>query len=363
MKLPTEIQSIANKLNKKHGEGTLILGSQITHDLLPRITTGDLALDVALNGGWVSNQWNEIYGNESAGKTALILNTIAANQALDSNFFTVWVASEEFVPEYAKMLGCDVDRIIVLNENGMETAYQFIIDVLTTRKVDCIILDSLPALVPEREEGKNIGETTPGLGALLTGQFFRKQRPYMKGSLVSSDRNITGIIVNQFRDKIGVMYGDPRTTPGGKAKNFHFFTRVEVRRDEWIEDDDERVGMVIKARIEKNKGGKPQRIATIDFHFADHGVFKAGEIDRLKEIVALGIKFDVFGRKGTGIYTYGSEQWRGRNALIEQLREDLTLQEKVSSEVMAVVTRGRVRVPAPVKRVTKKAPRVVKKRV
>lgn len=343
-KMDPAITAAIARINKANGSGTVVLGKDINTDLLPRITSGSLTLDVALGGGWVANQWNEVYGDESHGKTALVLKTIAANQARDPNWMTFWVASEHFVPEYARMLGVDVNRVIVLDTNEMELAYGEIIEWADKRLVDCIVLDSLPALVPAREDENAVGELAVGLSPLLTGQFFRKQGKAMKRSMIAEDRPITGFIINQFREKIGVMRGDPRTTPGGRAKNFFYFVRAEVRRDEWIEEGDERVGQVIKIRTVKNKSHRPQQVATLDFHFHDHGDFQAGDYDTIKEIVAVGILYGVVTRAGA-YYRYGAEQWQGRAPLVEQLRSDLTLREAIRDEVMIIVRKGNTNEP------------------
>lgn len=338
-------RAIAAKINKAH-PGTVLLGSEITYDHIPRVTSGSLALDVSLGGGWPLNKWNEIIGFESAGKTALILKTIAANQALDPNYLTVWIAAEDFVPEYAAKLGCDVDRIIVINTNIMEDAYDGAIEFLASKSVDCVVIDSLPALVPKQEDDKDMGEMSPGRGALLTGQFFRKQTPSIRRSLVEEERNVLAFMVNQYREKIGVMYGDNKTTPGGVGKNFAYFTRCEVRRDDWIEEgpsgNKTRVGQTLKVRTIKNKTHVPQQVATFDFYFADSGEFKAGDYDRLKEIIGLALDTGVIQRAGA-FYSLPSNpeagKWQGRDKVVEALREDSNLARDVSDEVLRIVTK------------------------
>lgn len=337
------LRSVLAEINKKHGEGTVVLGSDIHHDLIPRLSTGSLALDVALGGGWAANQWNEIIGDESHGKTAVTLKTVAAAQQADPDFVTVWVAAEHFVVPYAEMLGVDVSRVIVVNTNVMEDAFEAILKFLKTHSVDLIVLDSLPALVPGEEAEKAMEDFQMGLGARLTGKFFRKQGKDMKRSLVDEERPVTGIIINQFREKIGVMYGDPKTTPGGKAKNFFYFTRVEVKRDEWIEEKQEgfdkpvRVGQVIKCRTVKNKSHPPQKVAVIDFYFADaQNGMRAGEYDTAKEIIALAMQFRIFERRGAW-YTYGDERWNGKSGIADALAENPALAEKIRADVMEAI--------------------------
>jgi recombination protein RecA len=144
------LDSIISAINKKYGENIIVQGNQVKEEV-PRITTGILAYDLMLGGGWPANQWSEIIGDESSGKTALAYKTIAANQALDPEWVAMWIAAEEFVPDYAKAIGVDLDRLWVVETNIMEQVYDLIIRAMENRAVDCIILDSLPALVPGDE--------------------------------------------------------------------------------------------------------------------------------------------------------------------------------------------------------------------
>jgi recombination protein RecA len=219
MALDPAIKAVMQKINKKQGAGTVILGSEITQPVRETITTGSLNLDVALGGGLATDHWNEIIGHESAGKSLLTFKLIAANQALDPKWTVVWFATEYFDESYAQMLGADLDRIIVENENTMEKVYEHCIEFLKTRAIDCIVIDSYPALVPAREEDATMEDFQPGLAAFLTGKFFRMSNPSMKRSLTEEERPVTGIIINQWREKIG-SYGDPRTAPGGKRRTF-----------------------------------------------------------------------------------------------------------------------------------------------
>ena len=318
------LASIIASINKKYGDDIIIQGSQVREEL-PRITTGVLAFDLMLGGGWPTNQWSEIIGNESSGKTALAYRTIAANQALDPEWIAMWVAAEEFVPDYAQSIGVDLDRLWVVESNVMEHAYDLVLRALDNRAVDCIVIDSLPALVPGDEAEKAMDEFTMGLGARLTGKFLRKSSMSQRRSMVNDDRGCTGLIINQWREKIGVTYGDPRTTPGGKAKNFHYFARVEVARDEWIKDKDEAIGQTIRARTIKNKTYRPQQTAQVDFYFANARGFYLGEFDTVKDVVNICISIDVITRAGA-FYSFNGQKWQGKEALVQGVREDLDLQ-------------------------------------
>lgn len=332
-----EAKKIAAQLNKRFGENVVVVGSDIRSDLIPRITSGSTTLDYVLGGGFPGNQWNELIGEASHGKTAVALKTIAANQKLNPEHTTVWVAAEQWVPEYAIMCGVDTSRVIVIETNIMEEAYDAVIAFAESKSVDAIVIDSLPALSPAPEMEKNMDEMTVGRGALLTNKFFRVVGSAIKRSLVEDERAVLGIVINQYRMKIGVMHGDPRTTPGGEGKNYAFFTRCEVRRDEWIEigpsGNKTRIGQVIKVRSLKNKTAPPQRVAYFDFYFAPGGDCVPGEYDFAKEIAAMSVLNEIVERKGAWYY-YGERKWQGTDALIASIREEIELKEELAKKVI-----------------------------
>lgn len=336
--LNPDAQRILAELNKKFGAETAVLGNEIREDFVTRMTTGSTTFDFVLGGGFPTNQWNELIGEPSHGKTAIALKTIAANQARDPDFTTVWVAAEQWVPSYAVMCGVDLERVIVIESNIMETAYQSVIQFAESKAVDAIVIDSLPALVPSPEADKTMDELTIGKGALLTNKFFRVVGKAMKRSLTESERPVLGIVINQYRMKIGVMHGDPRTTPGGEGKNYAFFTRSEVRRDEWIEEgtgvNKQRVGQRIKIRTIKNKTAPPQRIAYVDFYFQDSGIYEAGDFDLAKEVAAMSMVKEIVDRRGGWIY-YGERKWQGQAAFVDSLREEVDLMSEVRDKVLS----------------------------
>lgn len=337
-----EAKKVLLQLNKKFGDDVVVMASDIRSDIIPRITSGSTTLDYVLGGGFPGNQWNELIGDPSNGKTALALKTIAANQKLNPNHTTVWVAAEQWVPEYADMCGVDQSRVIVIETSVMEEAYDAVIAFAESKSVDAIVIDSLPALSPTPELEKTMGEATVGRGALLTNKFFRVVGAAMKRSLVEDERPVLGLIINQFRMKIGVMHGDPRTTPGGEGKNYAFFTRCELKRDEWIEvgtgNNKVRIGQRIKVRTIKNKTAPPQRIAYFDFYFADGGPIAKGEIDFAKEIAALAVVKGLIERKGAW-YQYKDNKWQGMESVIESIREDIDLKEELQNEVLSMSDR------------------------
>ena len=331
-----EAKKVMALLNKKFGDNVVVVASDIRSDLIPRITSGSTTLDYVLGGGFPGNQWNELIGEPSHGKTALALKTIAANQAKNPEHTTVWVAAEQWVPEYADMCGVDTSRVIVIETSIMEEAYQSVIQFAESKSVDAIVIDSLPALSPAPEMEKDMSEATVGRGALLTNKFFRVVGTAMKRSLVEDERPVLGLIINQYRMKIGVMHGDPRTTPGGEGKNYAFFTRCEVKRDEWIEigsgTNKVRIGQRIKVRTLKNKTAPPQRLAYFDFYFAEGGDCAPGEFDFAKEVASLAVVKGIIQRKG-GWYYFGERKWQGIEPVIQSIREEIELKEELQKLV------------------------------
>ena len=326
-------------LNKKMGEGSIVLGSSIKSELIPRFTSGSVTFDYVLGGGLPGNQWNELIGEPSHGKTLIALKCVAANQAKDPEFTTVWVAAEQWVPEYAQMCGVDPEKVIIIETTVMEEAYDAVIAFAESKSVDCIVIDSLPALTPSPEVEKSMEEMTVGRGALLTNKFFRKVGAAMKRSLIEQERPVLGIIINQWRFKIGVMHGDPRTTPGGVGKDYSFFTRCEVKRDEWIEigpsGNKKRIGQRIRIRTLKNKTAPPHRVAYVDVYFDKGGACDPGEYDFAKEIASLCVVKEVLSRRGAW-YFFGERKWQGLDSVIESIREEVDLREEL--EHLALTT-------------------------
>jgi recombination protein RecA len=337
--LSAEAVSLAAELNKRLGEGSVVLASDMR--VARRYTSGSLSLDVALGGGWPGNQWAEILGLESHGKTAIVLKTIAANQALDPDFSTLWIAAEHYDVDQAAALGVDNSRVVVVPTQEMEVAYETMLRFASDRAVDCVVLDSYPALIPKEEEEKAMDEAVMALGARLTGKFFRKAGSATRRSLVLQERPMLGFIINQYRDKIGAFapHGTPKTSPGGNAKNYAFYVRVEVNRDEWIEEATPgkgkvKVGQKIKVRTIKNKSAAPQQVAYVDFYFRDAPIlgFERGDYDVVKELVAMALVYDVITRGGA-TFRFGEHKWTGKDAMFAGIRADVAVRNEITEQV------------------------------
>lgn len=327
------IEEIQAEIDKKLGVGVLIRGSDAITEV-PRLSSGILSLDLSLGGGWATNNWNEIVGIESSGKTAICYQTIAHNQSVDPDFVAMFVAAEEFVPSYAKSFGVDTDRMWIVESNEMETVFELVVKAVENRTVDMVVIDSLPALVTTAEADKNLADgVLVSPGAKIISTFFKKMSKALRRSLIDpDDRPCTPIMINQWRDQIGVMFGDPRTTPGGKAKNYYFFVRLEVGRDEWIQsvksDLTTRIGQTIATRTIKNKTYRPQQRAQMDFYFADGAGFKKGEFDTVKDLLNVALALELFD-PGTRYQWRGEKVGKSKDELTDRLKQDIGLRKEV----------------------------------
>lgn len=338
-----EARALAARINKEMKTPDLVvMGDVAAKALNPgRLPTGILALDVALGGGFPMNRWSEIVANESAGKTTVALLTVAANQQRDPDFITVWVAAEEFDVPWARKFGIDMDRVILVDTNVMQDAFEITLTYLESKVVDLVVIDSYPALVPIEEDESGMDDWQVGLGARLTGKFFRKARAAGKRSLVEAERPITGLVINQWRTKVGgftpVPGQDPKTTPGGRAKNYHFTTRIELTRTDWIKDGKDKIGQVIKALVVKNKSAAPQKEANFDFYFEEWGGFMPAEVDFTKDVFFTAKALGVIKTAGAW-FSFGDDfRFQGRDAFTSALDENPDKVEEIYLATMALL--------------------------
>lgn len=329
-----------NKALEKAGLPKLIKASE--KFVAPRVSSGILSLDTALGGGWMGNSWVEVYGESSSGKTSGILHTISVNQRLNSEFQTFWLASEPYDVDWAEKNGIDNSRVTILETQHMEAGMQAVLDAASSKNYDCIVIDSYPALIANQEDEKGMDDAVVAAGARVVGKFFRKV-----GGTFSEDRPYLGFWVNQFREKIGGFspYGTPKTLPGGKAKDFAFYQRVVVSRDDWIKEKVDGqgeiiVGQSIKFKVEKNKAGAPQKTAATDFYFEfSQKGFNPGEHDEIKDMITMGVMFKFITRAGA-YYRFEDHQWQGRDGMVQGIREDLDIQDQIRKLVLDKVQNG-----------------------
>lgn len=332
-----QLAALIAETNKKH-PGALFKASDLARS--PRLPSGSFSLDMAMGGGWPTNAWAEIAGRESSGKTTIAHKTVAACQAADPDFTTLWVAAEAYDEVWAKTLGVDTDRVTLDKRQGMEEVYDSMAAATASKAFDLIVLDSYPALVPDEEAAKTMGESTVALGAKQTAKFFRKA-PIIRAT-DGSERPMLGIFINQFRQKIGgyAPHGQvAKTRPGGDAKDYAYSIRLEVARSEYIEEErpgrgKSRVGQTMKITTAKNKTFAPGKVASIDFYFEDteHLGFRQGDYDGAKELMMHGVLTGAITRAGA-YYSLGDTRVKGREGVLDLLRGDLTAQQELAAEV------------------------------
>ena len=313
------------QIEKKFGKGAIMRfsdGEAIRG--LSVIPTGSLALDAALGiGGIPRGRIVEIYGPEASGKTTLALQMVAEAQAMGG--IAAFIDAEHALdPTYAARLGVDIDEILISQPDTGEQALEICDMLVRSGAVDIIVIDSVAALVPRAEIEGDIGDTTVGLQARLMSQALRK----LAGSLSKSDT--TCIFINQLREKIGVMFGSPETTTGGRALKFYSTIRIDVRRKDSIKIGQDIVGNRVAAKVVKNKVAPPFRIAEFDLMYGE-GISKEGSI------LDLGVEQKIVKKSGSW-YTYGEERLgQGREAAKETLRFNIDLRNEIEGKVRAVL--------------------------
>jgi recombination protein RecA len=287
---------------------------------------------MALGGGWPVNCWNSIEGEPSNGKSVIALKTVAANQAVDKEYTCLWIAAEPFVTPWAIACGVDMDRMIIADTRVMEEAYQICIEMLDQRLIDALVIDSLSALTPTEEDAKTMEDMQVALGARVTGKFMRKSSVAQRRSLTHFDRPCVCILTSQWREKVGIQWGDNRVTPYGRAKEFFYMIRAEVRRDEFLGSEKHRVGLSMKIRTTKNKTAPPLRLAALDFYWEDYDRHRAGNYDVGKEAANVALDLEVVELAGS-VYKFGGKSWRGKESFFATIEEDSVLQTQIEKEV------------------------------
>lgn len=342
MTLPEDTLAVMREINKKYGSDTVVLGSDMA--VAGRFTTGSLGLDVALGGGLPANQWCEILGLESAGKTAMALKTIAANQRLSPDYTAFWLAAERYDETQAAALGVDNERVLVAPTQEMEKAFDLLIKTVESQSVTGIYLDSYPALIAEDEREKDMDEPSVAVGARLFNKFLRKAGRASHRDVRGGDPPFHGVIINQYRDKIGGFAGfggPPKTSPGGNGKNYFFFARIEVARLAWIKEnrpgvkEPVKVGQQIRFTTIKNKSASPQQRADVDYYFrgAPFLGFRRGDYNLGKEYVEMGKLLQVI--RGSTWLEYRGESFR-RGKLEARILEDLDFRFQLREDVLEV---------------------------
>jgi len=318
----SQLKTTLQQIEKKFGEGAIMpLGSNKRHRI-EGIPTGSLSLDIALGGqGVPRGRVVEIFGPESSGKTTLALHIAAQAQKL-GGIAAMIDAEHAFDPSWGKKLGVELDTLLVSQPSSGEEAMQICEMLIKSNAVDVIIIDSVAALIPRKELEGEIGDTHVGLQARLMSQSMRK----LTGAIAKSKTSV--IFINQIREKIGVMFGSPETTPGGRALKFYSACRIDVRRIGQLKDGEDIVGQRVRAKIVKNKIAPPFRIAEFDMMHT-HGISYEGDI------LDLGVKHGVVNRSGSW-FKYGETYLgQGKEKARNFLMEDPAVTEEITQKVLA----------------------------
>lgn len=310
------LQATLDKLEKDYGKGTVMkLGDEPKWEV-STIPSGSIALDHALGiGGYPRGRVIEIYGPESSGKTTLAIHAVAEAQK-SGGIAAIIDAEHAFDRTYAKKLGVNVDTLLISQPDNGEQALEIADSLIRSGAIDIIVIDSVAALTPKAEIEGEMGDSKMGLQARLMSQALRKLTANI------SKTNTCCIFINQLRDKIGVMFGNPETTTGGNALKFYSSVRVDVRRITQLKDGEDATGNRVRAKIVKNKMAPPFRKAEFDIVFGE-GISKIGEV------VDLGVELDIVKKSGSW-FSYGETKiGQGRDAVKQMLIDNPTLCEEI----------------------------------
>ena len=323
------LQLTLDKLEKSYGKGTIMKLGDTAIEPIDVISTGSIGLDLALGvGGLPKGRVIEIYGPESSGKTTLAIHAIAESQK-QGGIAAFIDAEHAFDRFYAKKLGVDIENLLISQPDNGEQALEIADTLIRSGAIDFIVIDSVAALVPKGEIEGEMGESKMGLQARLMSQALRK----LTGTI--SKTGCCCIFINQLREKIGVMFGNPETTTGGNALKFYASVRLDIRRISQIKDTDEVSGNRVKVKIVKNKVAPPFRIAEFDIMFGE-GVSKAGEI------IDLGVDYNIIKKAGSW-FSYGDARLgQGRDAVKQLLLDNPELMEELEAKIKETVTGDKV---------------------
>ena len=314
------LQSTLDKIEKSYGKGSIMRLGDRPAEELEVISTGSIGLDTALGvGGFPRGRVIEIYGPESSGKTTLAIHAIAECQKAGgvAAFIDAEHAFDSF---YAKKLGVDTENLLVSQPDNGEQALEIADNLIRSGAIDIIVVDSVAALTPKAEIDGDMGDSKVGLQARLMSQAMRKLTSAI------SKTNCCCIFINQLREKIGILFGNPETTTGGNALKFYASVRIDIRRTQAIKDGDQNIGNRVKVRVVKNKVAPPFRVCEFDLMFGE-GLSKLGEI------IDMGVDMDIIHKSGSW-FSYGDAKLaQGREALKQLLRDNPELCDELEQKI------------------------------
>ncbi len=312
---------VLNQIERSFGKGAIMrLGDDSAGMKVQSISTGSMTLDFALGvGGLPRGRVTEIYGPESSGKTTLALHVIAEAQK-EGGIAAIVDAEHAFDPTYARKLGVDINALLISQPESGEQALSIVETLVRSNAIDVVVVDSVAALVPQAELEGEMGDSVMGLQARLMSQALRK----LTGAISKS--SCVCIFINQLRDKIGVVYGNPETTTGGKALKFYSSVRLDIRKIAQIKDGEEITGNRTRVKVVKNKVAPPFRTAEFDILYGEG-------ISAMGELIDLAVEFGVVKKAGSW-FSYGTDKLgQGRETVKKALREDAALYSKIQAQV------------------------------
>ena len=319
------LSAVMDKIEKDFGKGAIMKMSSKAVEIVPVIRSGSITLDQALGiGGYPKGRVIEIYGPESSGKTTLAIHAIA--EAQKAGGIAAFIDAEHaFDSTYAQKLGVDIDELLISQPDNGEQALEIADHLIRSSAIDIVVIDSVAALTPKAEIEGEMGEAKMGLQARLMSQALRK----LTASI--SKTGTVCVFINQLRDKIGVVYGNPETTTGGNALKFYASVRVDIRKASVIKDGEEQMGARAKVKIVKNKLAPPFRRAEFDIMYGE-GISKLGEI------IDLGVDNGIIKKSGSW-FSYGDQKLgQGRDAVKEALKNNDALRDEIETKVRAALT-------------------------
>ena len=316
------LEEALKQIEKQYGKGSVMkLGEHADVDV-DVISSGSLSLDYCLGvGGFPRGRIVEIYGPESSGKTTLALHAIAECQKAGGK--AAFIDAEHAIdPRYAKALGVDVDELVLSQPDSGEQALEIAEVLIRSGAIDLVVIDSVAALVPQAELDGEMGDANVGLHARLMSKAMRKLAGVMNAN------NCTAIFINQLREKVGVMFGNPETTTGGRALKFYATIRIEVRKSEAIKNGSEIVGNKVNIKVAKNKVAPPFKTTQVDIYYGEG-------ISHVSEVISLGTDLGIIDKAGAWFSYEGEKIGQGREAVRAYLLANPQVDEEITAKIRA----------------------------
>ncbi len=314
------LEMTISQIEKQFGKGAIMKLGEKSHIEVSVIPTGAISLDIALGvGGIPRGRITEIFGQESSGKTTLALSILAQAQKMGGQVAFI-DAEHALDPNYAKKVGLKIEDMLVSQPDSGEQALEITEALIRSNAIDVVVIDSVAALVPKAELEGEMGDSVMGLQARLMSQALRKLTGYISKSKTAA------IFINQIREKIGVFFGNPETTPGGRALKFYASVRLELRRIESIKKGQELIGNRVKVKVVKNKVAPPFKETVIDIYYGEG-------INKESSLIDAGVSYGIIEKKGSYFYYGGKALGQGMENVIKALKENEKLYQEIENKV------------------------------